>query len=53
MTDILEEISEFLYKIDNGELEEIFDEDPMFIYIMLTRAVGEIERLRNTNRETE
>jgi hypothetical protein len=49
MTDILQDMAGFLAKIDDGELEEIFDEDPMVIYTMLSRAVGEIERLRKVN----
>lgn len=49
MSDIVQDMAGFLAKIDAGELEEIFDEDPMVIYIMLTRAVGEIERLRKAN----
>lgn len=49
MTDILQDMAGFLAKIDDGDLEEIFDEDPMVIYIMLSRAVDEIERLRKAN----
>ena len=48
MTDILKDINEFLAKINDGELEEIFDEDPMDIFSMLLRAGEEIERLRKS-----
>jgi hypothetical protein len=50
MNDINQDIANFLAKIDEGELEQD-DLDPSTIYIMLNRAVGEIERLRKINND--
>lgn len=49
MTDILNTINRFLKSINVDEVEEIFDEDPKKIYIMLIQAADEIERLRKLN----
>jgi len=49
MTDILNTINRFLKSINVDEVEEIFVEDPKKIYIMLSQAADEIERLRKLN----
>jgi len=49
MTDILNTINRFLKSINVDEVEEILDEDPKKIYIMLSQAADEIERLRKLN----
>lgn len=48
MSDILQDMADLLATIDDGELEGD-DLDPSTIYILLSRAVGEIERLRKSN----
>jgi hypothetical protein len=49
MTDVLNTITGFLKRINIDEVEEIFDEDPLKIYNMLSQAADEIERLREVN----
>lgn len=48
MTDILQDMADLLAKIDDSEVEAD-DLDVNTVYIMLSRAVGEIERLRKAN----
>jgi hypothetical protein len=50
MTDILQDMADFLVRIDEGEIDSD-DLDPSTIYVMISRAVGEIERLRKANIE--
>jgi hypothetical protein len=50
MTDILQDMADFLVRIDEGEIDSD-DFDPSTIYVMVSRAVGEIERLRKANIE--
>jgi hypothetical protein len=50
MTDILQDMADFLVRIDEGEIDSD-DLDPSTIYVMVSRAVGEIERLRKANIE--
>lgn len=48
MSDILQDMADLLAKMDDGELEGD-DLDPSNVYILLSRAVGEIDRLRRVN----
>lgn len=48
MSDILQDVADLLAKMDDGELEGD-DLDPSNVYILLSRAVGEIDRLRRVN----
>jgi hypothetical protein len=48
MTDILQDLADVLAQIDDGEADEDIL-DVSSVYILLSRAVGEIERLRKTN----
>jgi hypothetical protein len=50
MTDILQDMADLLVRIDDGEIDSD-DLDPSTVYIMISRAVGEIERLRKQNIE--
>jgi hypothetical protein len=48
MTDILQDMADIIADIDNGDVDsDTFDISS--IYILLSRAVGEIERLRKAN----
>jgi hypothetical protein len=50
MTDILQDLADVLAQIDDGEADEDIL-DVSSVYILLSRAVGEIERLRKVNSE--
>jgi hypothetical protein len=50
MADVMQDIADLLVKIEDGELEQD-DLDPSAIYVMLSRAAGEIDRLRRVNSE--
>jgi hypothetical protein len=48
MTDILQDLADVLAQIDDGEADEDIL-DVSSVYILLSRAVGEIERLQKVN----
>jgi hypothetical protein len=48
MTDILQDLANVLAEIDDGEADSD-TLDISTVYILLSRAVGEIERLRRVN----
>jgi hypothetical protein len=46
MTDILQDLSEVVARIEDGDQLELAQEE---LYLLLSRAVGEIDRLRRAN----
>lgn len=48
MTDILQDMAELLAKMENGDPQDLTQKE---LYLLLSRAVGEIDRLRRHNSE--
>lgn len=46
MTDILQDMAELLAKMENGDPQDLTQKE---LYLLLSRAVGEIDRLRRVN----
>jgi hypothetical protein len=46
MTDIIQDLSEVVARIEDGDQLELAQEE---LYLLLSRAVGEIDRLRRAN----
>jgi hypothetical protein len=46
MTDILQDIAELLAKMEDGDPQDLTQKE---LYLLLSRAVGEIDRLRRVN----
>jgi len=52
MADILQDLADIVADIDNGEADsDTITMDISSVYILLSRAVAEIERLRKINRD--
>jgi hypothetical protein len=46
MTDILQDMADILAKIEDGDPQDLTQKE---LYLLLSRAVGEIDRLRRVN----
>lgn len=46
MTDILQDMADLLAKMENGDPQDLTQKE---LYLLLSRAVGEIDRLRRVN----